>query len=77
MLTSVLTAKDYFFRCQKSIFNLENKCIPQETFFVYTSQDLLTPDLIFELRTSQLHIQERKGIGKIQFVSKLRILQNL
>ena len=49
---------DYFFKCQKNIFNLENnKCIRQEIFFVYTSLDLLTPDLFFELCISQLYIQ--------------------
>ena len=35
-LTSVLMVMVYFFRCQKSAFNLENnKCICQGNFFVY------------------------------------------
>ena len=47
---------DYFSRCQKSTFNLENnKCTCQANFFVYL--DLFTPELFFELWVSQGYIQ--------------------
>ena len=46
---------DYFFRYQKSAFNLENnKCICLGNFFVYTQLDLLAPELFFELCISLL-----------------------
>ena len=44
-LTLVLIAMDYFFRRQKSTFNLENnKCIYEGNFFVYNATDQLTPE---------------------------------
>ena len=46
-LTLVLIAMDYFFRRQKSTFNLENnKCI-YEGNFVYNATDLLTPEFLY------------------------------
>ena len=42
---------DYFFRCQKSTFNLENnKCICQGNIFAYHELDLLTPKLFFHIQ---------------------------
>ena len=47
---------DYFFRCQKSTFNLE---VIDKEFFLLTSQlDLLTSELFFELCISQRFIQK-------------------
>ena len=79
ILTSVLIAMNYFFKCQKITFNLENnKCICRGNFFC------LPRDLIYLLQNYFLSYVYLKDInkalektGKIQFVSELAILLNL
>ena len=76
ILASVLIAMDYFFGCQKSTFNLENKQIHMSrNFFLFTTElDLLT----LEFFSSYVYLCIfLKGIGKIQLVSELTILLNL
>ena len=53
---------DYFFRCQKNVFNLEiTNVYVKELFLLTTLLDILTPELF-------LYIQNvEEGIGKIQF----------
>ena len=49
---------DYFFRCQKSIFNLQNnKCICQGNFFVYHATGPIYYRLFFQVCIYQGYIQ--------------------
>ena len=58
ILTSVLIAMGYFFRCQKKTFDLEsNKCICHGNFAKPAKLDLLTPEFVFELCICQGYIQ--------------------
>ena len=58
ILTSVLLAMVQFFRCQKSVFNLENnKLLCQGNFFVYHVTGPFTLELFFELCIFQGYIQ--------------------
>ena len=76
ILTSVLIAMDYFFRFQKSTFNLENnKCICQGNFFVYHVTGSTYSGIIFRASLKDIY-NTLKGIGKKQFILEL-ILLNL
>ena len=70
---------DYFFKCQKSIFNLENnKCIRQVNVFSLPCNCIY---LLQNYFSSYVYLKDiyktLKGIGKIQFVSELTTLLDL
>ena len=66
ILTLVLMAMDYFFRCQKSAFNLENsKCICQINFFVYHVTGSTYSTIIFQAKyISRIYTKLLKELGK-------------
>ena len=57
---------DYFFRCQKSTFNLENnKCICQGNCFVYHVSGSTFSGIIFRVMCiSSMYTKLRKKLGK-------------
>ena len=73
------------FRCQESTFNLQNNnSYVKEKFFVYHVTRSTYSRIIFQaMYISRIYIYRKdicknlKGIGKIQFISELKILLNL
>ena len=69
---------DYFFRCLKSAFRLENNNMCQGIFFVYLCKWIyLLQNYFLSYAYAKDIYKTLKGIGKIQFASKLTILLNL
>ena len=78
ILTSALIAMGYFFRCQKSTFDLEsNKCICHGNLFVNGGTGSTYSRILFRAMYIKDIYRTLKGIGKIKFVSELKILLNL
>ena len=74
---------DYFFRCQKSPFNLENKkCLCPGNYFAYQVIGCTYSRIIFRAMRISFELcvylndisKTLKGIGKTQFVIEFIIL---